>query len=71
MPASEDKVDDWFDAKTKGLNDWQKEELKIQWGTMQNVLSSKSRMDRIVSDVVFDFSVKARLSSQRGKGRWQ
>jgi len=33
---------------------------------MQKVLSSKSRMDRIVSDVVFDFSVKPRLSSERG-----
>ena len=33
---------------------------------MQNVLSSKSRMDRVVADIVFDFSVKPRLSSERG-----
>ncbi|MFZ1640171.1 MAG: HsdR family type I site-specific deoxyribonuclease [Candidatus Contendobacter sp.] len=64
--GSEDKIDAWFEAKTKALNDWQKEELKRQWGTMQNVLSSKSRMDRVVSDIVFDFSVKPRLSSERG-----
>jgi type I restriction enzyme R subunit len=64
--GSEDKIDQWFDAKTKGLNDWQREELKKKWGTMQNVLSSRSRMDRVVSDIVFDFSVKPRLSSQRG-----
>jgi hypothetical protein len=32
---------------------------------MQNVLSSKSRMDRVVSDIVFDFSIKPRLSSER------
>ena len=64
--GSEEKIDAWFDAKTKGLNDWQKDELKSKWGTMQQVLSSKSRMDRIVSDVVFDFSVKPRLSSERG-----
>jgi type I restriction enzyme R subunit len=64
--GSEDKIDAWFDAKTKGLNDWQKDELKKQWGTMQNVLSSKSRMDRMVSDIVFDFSVKPRLSDERG-----
>src|SRR5213075_1585485 len=56
----------WFDAKTKGLNDWQKDELKKHWGTMQKVLSSKSRMDRVVSDIVFDFSVKPRLSSECG-----
>ena len=64
--GSEDKIDAWFEAKTKALNDWQKDELKKQWGTMQNVLSSKSRMDRVVSDIVFDFSVKPRLSSERG-----
>ncbi|MBU2602972.1 MAG: HsdR family type I site-specific deoxyribonuclease [Actinobacteria bacterium] len=64
--GSEDKIDAWFEAKTKGLNDWQKDELKKQWGTMQNVLSSRSRMERVVSDIVFDFSVKPRLSSERG-----
>jgi type I restriction enzyme R subunit len=64
--GSQEKIDAWFEAKTKGLNDWQKDELKKQWGTMQQVLSSKSRMDRVVSDVVFDFGVKPRLSSERG-----
>ena len=38
--APQDKIDAWFEAKTKGLNDWQKDELKKQWGTMQKVLSS-------------------------------
>lgn len=64
--GSEEKIDAWFDAKTKGLNDWQKEELKKKWGTMQNVLSSKSRMDKVVSDIIFDFGIKPRLSNQRG-----
>ena len=64
--GSEEKIDAWFEAKTRGLNDWQKDELKTQWGTMQKVLSSRSRMDRVVADVVFDFSVKPRLSSERG-----
>jgi type I restriction enzyme, R subunit len=64
--GSEDRIDAWFDAKTKGLNDWQKDELKHKWGTMQNVLSSKARMDRVVTDIIFDFSVKPRLSSERG-----
>ncbi len=64
--GSEDKIDAWFEAKTKGLNDWQKDELKKQWGTMQKLLSSRSRMERVVSDIIFDFSVKPRLSSERG-----
>jgi len=64
--GSEDKIDAWFEAKTKALNEWQKNELKNQWGTMQKVLSSRSRMDRVVSDIVFDFSVKPRLNNDRG-----
>ncbi|MGH2772456.1 MAG: type I restriction endonuclease subunit R, partial [Actinomycetota bacterium] len=39
--GSEDKIDAWFDAKTKALNDWQKDELKKHWGTKQKVLSSR------------------------------
>ena len=64
--GSVEKVDAWFDAKTKGLNEWQKGELRKKWGTMQNVLSSRSRMERVVADIIFDFSVKPRLSSERG-----
>ncbi len=64
--GSTDQIDQWFEAKTKGLNNWQKDELKKQWGTMQNVLSSRARMDRVVADIVFDFAVKPRLSSERG-----
>ncbi len=64
--GNQEKIDLWFEAKTKGLNEWQKEELKNRWGTMQSVLSSKARMDRVVSDIVFDFSVQPRLSSERG-----
>jgi type I restriction enzyme R subunit len=60
------QIDQWFETKTKALNDWQKDELKKQWGTMQNVLSSKARMDRVVADIIFDFAVKPRLSSERG-----
>lgn len=64
--SSPEKVDKWFEAKTKGLNDYQKTELKKHWGTMQAVLSSRSRMEKVVSDITFDFSVKARLSSHLG-----
>ncbi len=64
--GSQEKIDAWFEAKTRGLNDWQKDELKKRWGTMQKVLSSRSRIERVVSDIVFDFSVKPRLSSERG-----
>jgi type I restriction enzyme R subunit len=64
--GSKDKIDAWFEAKTRGLNEWQKAALREQWGTMQNVLSSRSRMERVMQDIVFDFGVKPRLSNQRG-----
>jgi type I restriction enzyme R subunit len=64
--SNEDRVDQWFESKTQGLNNWQKDELRKKWATMQNVLSSKSRMDRVVDDITFDFATKARLSGARG-----
>lgn len=64
--SSTDRVDQWFDAKTQGLNTWQKAALREQWGTLQNVLSSRSRMDKVVTDILFDFSTKPRLKSERG-----
>ncbi|WP_312194240.1 type I restriction endonuclease subunit R [Sphingobacterium multivorum] len=64
--TSQSKVDQWFAAKTAGLNEFQRNELKKKWGTMQNVLSSKSRMEKIVSDIVMDFSVKPRLANEKG-----
>jgi type I restriction enzyme R subunit len=68
--GSQDKVDEWFDGQTEGLNDWQKAALREEWGTMQKVLSSRSRMERIVADIIHDFfakrSGKPRLTSGRG-----
>jgi len=64
--GSVERIDAWFDAKTRGLNDWQKDALREQWGTLQHVLSSRSRMERVVHDIVFDFGVKPRLNNDRG-----
>jgi type I restriction enzyme, R subunit len=64
--GSQDKIDQWFEAKTQGLNDWQKAVLREKWGTLQRVLSSRSRIERVVDDIVFDFSLKTRLASGRG-----
>lgn len=63
---SQERIDAWFEAKTRPLNAWQKDELKKQWGTLQKVLSSRSRMDQVVNDIIHDFCVKPRLSDARG-----
>jgi len=64
--TSQERIDTWFESKTATLNDFQKSELKKRWGTMQQVLSSKNRMQQIVNDVVVDFSTKPRLSNNMG-----
>ena len=64
--TSQKKVDDWFEAKTRQLSPFAKTELKKKWGTMQKVLSSKSRLEQIVSDILMDMETKPRLMDGRG-----
>jgi type I restriction enzyme R subunit len=59
-------VDQWFDEVTRGMNDLPKAELKQKWGTMQKVLSTKSRLEKIVFDIIKDFRIKPRLKDGRG-----
>lgn len=60
------KVDAWFEAKTRGMTDLSKAELKKRWGTMQKVVSSEPRARQIVDDILFDMETKPRLMSGRG-----
>jgi type I restriction enzyme R subunit len=64
--VSQDKIDEWFDVKTRGLTDVAKAQLKRRWGTIQKVFSSKSRLSKIASDIYFDMSTKDRLQNGRG-----
>jgi len=59
-------IDDWFEIVTRGMNDLPKAELKQKWGTMQKVLSTKSRLEKIVFDIKKDFITKPRLKDGRG-----
>ena len=64
--TSQAKIDQWFEAKTKGLNDVALAQLKQRWGTMQRVLSSRSRLEQIVSDILLDMETRDRLQSGNG-----
>lgn len=64
--TSQDKIDQWFEAKTKGLTPFAKTELKKRWATMQRVLSSQGRLRVIVADIMLDMETKDRLRSGRG-----
>ncbi len=60
------KIDQWFEAKTQGLNDIARAQLKQKWGTMQRVLSSQDRLEKIVADILLDMSTKPRLMEGHG-----
>jgi type I restriction enzyme R subunit len=64
--TSQQKVDQWFDIKTRGLSEMAKMQLKQKWGTMQQVLSSQSRLEQIVHDILLDMEIKPRLMDGRG-----
>jgi type I restriction enzyme R subunit len=61
-----EKVDQWFDAKTKGMTDLSKAELKKRWGTMQKIVSAEPRARQIVNDILLDMDTKPRLMDGRG-----
>lgn len=63
---SQDKIDQWFESKTRGLSDIGLAQVKQRWGTMKALYSSEDRLKRIVSDIVLDMATKPRLSSSHG-----
>ncbi|MFE9307350.1 type I restriction endonuclease subunit R [Streptomyces sp. NPDC006706] len=60
------KVDQWFEAKTRGMTDLSRAELKKRWGTIQKVVSLEPRARQIVNDILFDMEIKPRLLDGRG-----
>lgn len=64
--TDQQSIDQWFDAETRGLTDAAKIDLKRKWGTMQKVLGSKSRLEKIVFDIIKDFKIKPRISTGNG-----
>ena len=62
----EEAVDAWFAEKTKGLNRYQRAVLKARWATLEELMSSQERKQRIVADIIQDFGVLPRLNNDRG-----
>jgi type I restriction enzyme R subunit len=61
-----EEIDKWFQAKTKGLNDYQSGKLKSAWANMGNLMSAQERKSRIIASIILDFETKPRLSNDRG-----
>ena len=64
--TQQSKIDEYFDAKTRGLNDAAKAKLKSKWGNMQKVYSSRKRLEVVAEDVIADFDIKNRLADGHG-----
>lgn len=64
--TSQDRIDAWFEAKTRSLTDKAKAHLKEKWGNLQKVFSSAGRLDKIANDIIFDMETKPRLSDGSG-----
>ncbi len=64
--TSFEKIDEWFDLKTRGLTEFAKTQLKQKWGTIKKVFSSRSRLEKIVLDIMVDMAKKERLQNGRG-----
>ena len=64
--TSRQAIDAWFDQKTKGLNNFQRAVLRKRWATMEELMSSGERKQRIIADIIHDFGVQPRLNNDRG-----
>lgn len=64
--TSQKKIDDWFEQKTKCLNNFQKALVRKRWATMEELMSAAGRKREIIADIIGDFALKPRLNNDRG-----
>ena len=64
--SSQKKIDEWFARKTQHLNNFQKALLRKRWATMEELMSAGERKQRIIANIIEDFSLKPRLNNNRG-----
>ena len=63
---SQAAIDAWFEQKTKNLNRYQKSVLRGRWATLEKLMSAGERKQRIIANIIEDFSLKPRLNNDRG-----
>lgn len=64
--TSQKKIDEWFEQKTKNLNNFQKALVRRRWATMEELMSAAGRKREIIADIIGDFALKPRLNNDRG-----
>ena len=64
--TSQEAIDAWFNRKTQNLNTFQKAVLRKRWATLEELMSAGERKQRIIANIIEDFSLKPRLNNDRG-----
>ena len=64
--TSQAAIDNWFEAKTRNLNNYQKAVVRKAWANMKTLMSAGERKQRIMASIIEDFSLRNRLNSNRG-----
>ncbi len=59
-------IEEYFAEKTKTLNNFQKAVLRKRWATMEELMSSSERKQKILFSIIHDFDTKPRLNNDRG-----
>ncbi|MCB9495335.1 MAG: type I restriction endonuclease subunit R [Fibrobacteria bacterium] len=59
-------IDRWFEQKTRNLNNFQKALVRKRWATLEELMSSAERKQRIIASIIDDFGIRTRLNSDRG-----
>lgn len=64
--TSQAGIDAWFEQKTRNLNNFQKAVLRKCWATMEKLMSAGELKQRIIANIIEDFTLKPRLNNNRG-----
>ncbi|MGI6525366.1 MAG: type I restriction endonuclease subunit R [Bdellovibrionota bacterium] len=64
--SSKEKVDLWFENKTRGLTEQAQMRLKQSWTSMNKLYSARQRLEKIASDIILDMTITPRLKNERG-----
>ena len=64
--TSKKAIEEYFENKTKMLNNAQRAILRHRWVTMENLMSAEGRKNQIVASIMIDFDIKPRLNNNRG-----
>jgi len=64
--TSQTAIDNWFEVKTRNLNNYQKAVVRKAWANIEKLMSAGERKQRIIGSIIEDFSLRNRLNNDRG-----